>query len=327
MQSTVPAFTEEEYGRVYVLLASKVAHMLGRKLEEEDWTGVYCAAKGIPHQGWSNLNLDMIYEGLGVEHKMMMKDSAETILALCGTALMHPSATRAIRIESTNVDPNVVMRSVFEQYREYLEKREAKIRESNPEVEPDFRSGWLIWQRSLREFLYFEYEAIAPNSDDYRAEWMVTSNRRGARRESKRLWIYHRETGQKRYSVTTDAGIKIQPYFDIPPLGDPNLYHFVVQGEPIDTGHIRLWLTGSTTRELKLFIREIDDPDSLSRAILEAVSGYEGTERVNALIGEDAHAVILSVEAYDALASTFPEAVSDEHRMQLLIAYLRGSRQ
>ena len=42
--------------------------MMGRKLEEGDWAEVYCRAKGLPNQGWSNLNIDVMHEGLGVEH-------------------------------------------------------------------------------------------------------------------------------------------------------------------------------------------------------------------------------------------------------------------
>ena len=49
--------------------------------------------------------------------------------------------------------------------------------------------------------------------------------------------MYEKITKQKRYSVTTSAGIKIQPYFDVPPPNDQNLYYFRVQSEPIDTDH------------------------------------------------------------------------------------------
>ena len=45
--------------------------MMGCKLEEEDWNRVYCEAKGIPHSGWSNLNIDVIHAGLGVEQKLL----------------------------------------------------------------------------------------------------------------------------------------------------------------------------------------------------------------------------------------------------------------
>ena len=63
---TLAAFSPEEYQRAHRLLATRVAFMLGRKLEEGDWAEVYCAAKGIPYTGWSNLAIDVVYQGLGV---------------------------------------------------------------------------------------------------------------------------------------------------------------------------------------------------------------------------------------------------------------------
>jgi hypothetical protein len=68
---TLRAFTEAEKDRVRVLLASKVATMMGRKMEENDWLEVYCMSKGIPLQAWSNRNIDVNFNGLGVEHKML----------------------------------------------------------------------------------------------------------------------------------------------------------------------------------------------------------------------------------------------------------------
>ena len=75
---TLPAFTKEEYHNAHILLASRVATMLGRKLEEGDWAEVYCKAKNIPIQGWSNLSIDILHKGLGVEHKMLCKPSDKT---------------------------------------------------------------------------------------------------------------------------------------------------------------------------------------------------------------------------------------------------------
>ena len=54
----LPAFRKEELERDHVLLATRVAFMMGRKFEEGDWSYVYCKAKEIPEQGWSNLNID-----------------------------------------------------------------------------------------------------------------------------------------------------------------------------------------------------------------------------------------------------------------------------
>jgi hypothetical protein len=56
---TLAAFTPEQYATAHRLLAAKVARMMGRKLEEGDWADVYCRAKGLPSQRWSNLNIDV----------------------------------------------------------------------------------------------------------------------------------------------------------------------------------------------------------------------------------------------------------------------------
>lgn len=66
---TLKAFSDEQFQAAKLHLATKVVHMMGRKLEEGDWNSVYCAAKGIPYTGWSNLNIDVNYQGLGVEQK------------------------------------------------------------------------------------------------------------------------------------------------------------------------------------------------------------------------------------------------------------------
>lgn len=99
-------FTEEEYSRAKVFLATQVAHMMGRKLEEDDWNKVYCAAKGIPHSGWSNLNIDVNHKGLGVEQKLLRVSGlrGRPIKSACGTTMMHPAATRSIRIDDTSPD-------------------------------------------------------------------------------------------------------------------------------------------------------------------------------------------------------------------------------
>lgn len=68
---TLPAFKPDQRTRAHTLLAAKVAYMMGRKFEEGDWAEVYCKAKGIPVKGWSNLNIDIMHDGLGVKHKML----------------------------------------------------------------------------------------------------------------------------------------------------------------------------------------------------------------------------------------------------------------
>ena len=99
--STLTALTTEEAGRAKLLLAAKVASMVGRKLEEGDWKEIYCKAKNIPDSGWSNLQIDVNYGGLGIELKILRitRLGAKAIKDICGTTRMHPAATRSIRID------------------------------------------------------------------------------------------------------------------------------------------------------------------------------------------------------------------------------------
>ena len=77
-------------------------------------------------------------------------------------------------------------------------------------------------------------------------------------KKSKNLWVYDIKSGKKRYSITTTAGAKIQPYFDVPPPNHPNLYHFVVQGEKYEDQLIRIWLTKTTAKLLEITYGTLD---------------------------------------------------------------------
>ena len=187
--------------------------------------------------------------------------------------------------------------------------------------EPDMRIGWLLWQDSLREFLYFEYPMAIPNSDDYWAEWHESKTRGRSRKGSKNLWIFHKAAKQKRYSVTTEAGIKIQPYFDVPPPNDPNLYRFIVQGEGVEANLVRLWITVATARELRRLIGELD-PARLSELIVGISAKIEASAEGDVTADMEAQPIMITKAAYIALVESF-EGVSDEHRIQLLTAYLR----
>jgi hypothetical protein len=92
------------------VLATRVAQMMGRKFEEADWSFAYCTAKNIPEQKWSNLHIDVMHSGLGVEQKMLCVGEGKPLMSYAGTTQMHPSATRSIRIVSTDVQPEVAMR-------------------------------------------------------------------------------------------------------------------------------------------------------------------------------------------------------------------------
>lgn len=168
---TLSAFTPAQARTAHALLADKVAHMMGRKFEEGDWGEVYCAAKGIPEQSWSNLNIDIMHDGLGVEHKMLCYRSNADLAEALGQTFMHPAATRSIRVPSLDSDPNDAMRNIFEQYKDLIQHRADKVAESTVSARaPDMRTGWLLWQESLRQFLYFEESMQAPDPADYYAE-------------------------------------------------------------------------------------------------------------------------------------------------------------
>ena len=317
---TLPVFTEEERKEAHRLLATRVAFMNGRKFEEGDWAAVYCTAKKIPLRGWSNLEIDVIHGSLGVEHKMLCYRSGVNLKDACGKTLMHPAATRSIRISSTNAAPNKVMREVLTQYAQLVEARREKIRlQSQGRRKPDLRTGWLLWQVSLRQFMYFEEEMLPPIPDDYEAEWVESGG--GSRKGSKNLWIYERETGIKRYSITTQAGAKIQPYFDVPPPTNPNLYLFTVIGEVLDTGYVRIWLTDATAREIKRLIGSLDVRE-VSNTILKCAELASEIEKTDMSYTELAEPVIITTEAYQALQAVFP-GVNDDHSFRLLAEFLQ----
>lgn len=180
---TLPCFTPEQKDRVHVLLAVRVAHMMGRKLEESDWSYVYCRAKDIPEVSWSNLNIDIMHENLGVEHKMLCYRSDTTLAQAFGTTLMHPAATRSIRVPPLDTDPNEAMQDILNQYASLIRARRAKVKEQNKTGKPvDMRTGWLLWQESLRQFLYFEEPMVEPNPDNFYAEWVEHRARGGLRK-------------------------------------------------------------------------------------------------------------------------------------------------
>lgn len=315
------AFNHTERDLAKRWLATQVASMMGRKLEEGDWSRVYCLAKNIPEKGWSNLHIDVNHQGLGLEMKLLRIPRVQnrSIKSVCGTMLMHPSATRSIRIDDTSRSATDVMRDVFRQYAELIQARTNSVKEAAPDKTPDMRTGWLIWENSLTEFLYFEEQMLPPNPEQFTAEWNDTPAK-GVRKASRSLWIYDKSTRQKRYSVTTSAGIKIQPYFEVPLPSDHNLYYFRVQNEPVNATTVRLWISAATAYAIKNKLGSLDS-DIVSTAILNAI------ERVGNIVQAPeeeegfAVAVDISKEAYIQLAAAW-EAVSDEHHAQILLKAL-----
>jgi len=324
--SALQAFSPTEYGRAKRLLATQVAAMMGRKLEEGDWTKVYCAAKGLSDPGWSNLHVDVNENGLGLEMKLLRiaNLNGHSIKVVCGTTLMHPAATRSIRIDDGSACADDVMWSVFSQYAELIQERTESVREKAPGVDPAMRTGWLIWESGLSEFLYFEESMIIPDPNEYYAEWNETPAR-GARKGSRSLWIFEKQSQRKRYSVTTSAGIKIQPYFDVPPTSDPNLYYFRVQSEPVDNTTVVLWVAGQTARALQRVLGSLD-LDVVSGAVLRAVGSQSGATNPDDERQEElAVPIQISMEAHARLVDCWGGAVSDEHRAQLLLKVLGGA--
>lgn len=322
MSSALPCFTAEEKAKAHALLAIRVAHMMGRKFEEGDWSHVYCRSKGIAERGWSNLDIDVMHQNFGIEHKMLCFRSKPSIEEACGTTLMHPSATRSIRTPPLDTDPNEAMADVLTQYAHLIRERARKVSEQNyTDQEVDMRTGWLLWQQSLRQFLYFEEPMSEPDPSLYYAEWVERESGSGARKGSKNLWIYERDSGRKRYSVTTSAGAKIQPYFDIPPPNDPNLYIFTVIGEQLNLGEIRIWLTLSTKNDLLRVVGSLEE-GAINKLILDTAKDVRVAEAHSVMIEEPGYQLHLTVNAYQALKTSFP-GVSDEHSMRLLIEQLQ----
>jgi hypothetical protein len=362
MAQLVQAFTPNEARTIHIALASRVASMLGRKFEEGDWSAVYCASKGIPETGWSNLSIDVAHGALGVEHKMICARSDQPIRNLCGTSIMHPAGTRSIRIPAID-DATTAARDILQQYCDLIDARkrfvecfdafnnqlidrDAAIQEIlgiYPDLklvtakkiipqeptpthelavrrEADMRTGWLIWQDSLAEFLYFEERTLSPNPLDYTAEWVESGG--GRRKKSKNLWVYHSATGQKHFSITTEAGAKIQPYFVVPPPSDANLYYFRVQGEPVENGMIRIWLTDMTAGYLQHLLGSLETP-IVEQAIREVANRSFVAEAPPSLHAFGAMPLLLHADIYRQLCTIF-KGVSDEHRMQLLIKALEN---
>ena len=156
------------------------------------------------------------------------------------------------------------------------------------------------------------------NQRNFYAEWNETAAR-GARKASKSLWIYEKATGQKRYSVTTSAGIKIQPYFDVPPPNDSNLAYFRVQSEPLDDDTIILWVAAATAAQLKQRLGSIEK-ETVSKAVCEATQKFREDDEFSIDDQHPAVPIHVSKDAFVLLEHW--NGVSDDHRIQLLIKSL-----
>src|SRR5207249_12314574 len=115
--------------------------------------------------------------------------------------------------------------------------------------------------------------------------------------------------------LTTAAGAKIQPYFDVPPPNDANLYIFKVQGEEIADGIIRIWVGASTARELQHLVGSLT-AERLMEVIASVASDPREVDGRAVPAREQAVSITLASESYGLLVATFPGAVSDEHLAQ-----------
>ncbi len=288
---------------------------------------------------------------------MMCRRSHQPIMEACGTSLMHPAGTRAIRIPDEK-DATQAARIVLQQYVEIIENRTAIVRivneyhhsllskietvaalcalgmsqisakkalpvERNPvgsaNDAPDMRMGWLLWKENLSEFLYFEEPMIKPRPENFIAEWRDSGG--GRRKKSRNLWVYDKETQAKVYSITTEAGAKIQPYFTVPMPNDPNLYHFVVQGEDYGNGLVRVWLTKVTASLLQEILGNLQ-PETIAIAVERANFAQKVKELSPNSFGVLAVEVLIPSTTYVHLQNVF-NGVSDEHNFKQLLDALR----
>jgi hypothetical protein len=311
---TLPAFSQEEFGKAKSLLAARVAYMMGRKLEEADWAHVYCKSRGLDALGWSNLNADVTVAGLSLEHKMMRCSESEAIKKHCGTRMMHPALTRRVSLPDIE-DPNKAMRFVINSYQKVLDDRLSKVNAISGGKLVELRSGWLLYDSSLTEFLYFEEHSKNLNPKKHRAVWSERLKKgEGGRRGNRNLWIYD-ENDEKVWSVTGGgSGTKIQPYFKVPAANDKYLYYFRVQGEPMGSETVKVWITESTARNLCQILGQLD-PRRINDAILN-VSASDGILAASHEC-EEIRELVIELNAYMALKDKFL-GVSDEHRFQLL---------
>ena len=235
---------------------------------------------------------------------------------------MHPAATRSIRIPTGRVSAERAMREILQQYAELIQQRTEKVREDAPaRARPDMRTGWLIWQENLRQFLYFEERMAAPNPDEYTAKWVESGG--GTRKGSRNLWIYEKVGQKKRFSVTSAAGAKIQPYFDVPLPDDPKLYIFTVIGEVILEGTVRCWLTRTTLQDLEQLLGTVNS-ETVTKAIRENIAALPLAE-AGPLVQEPAEPLDIPAETYELLKSRLP-GVNDDHCFQLLIRVLKRKK-
>lgn len=304
----------------------------GRKLEEGDWTEVYCAAVGVEDTGWSNLEIDVIGKindvPRAIEMKMLGLGDDPVVDAL-GSWKMHPAATRRVTL-NTAISPEDAMQAVLDDYSDVLASHRKRASETLGVDESlvELKSGWLLWRQDLSEFAYWEEELKVPEIGSLRAEWRERQGTSGGRRRvTKNLWIYDVETDRKIYSVTDPAaGTKIQPYFKVPDSLD-ELHHF--QTRTVEDGSVTVWLDLPTEASLQSVLSERlkigeSEADAIARLAAEYAASAPSDSEQNS--GSLVASVVLPVDAYAAVSDRSGGA-DDNSAIKLFVEWLlaRGS--
>jgi len=239
--------------------------LLGRKVEEGDWTDVYCKVKKAPPPGWSNLPFrDYIHNGVGVEFKLLCRQNP---IGDVGRSLMHPSATRTISFDE-NESAESAKRKVLTQWGAQIGEFEERIRKTSKSGKVDARWGILLWSPDHTQFLYFEERLVKPDPSDYSARWHDGQHRGNATRN---LHIFEKETGEKKFSCTLPRnGAKLQPYFDVPTEAQGAV---LFELKKVDL--VALYVTRPLRERLGVEFPDLSDDE----IIQELLAGYHRAER------------------------------------------------
>lgn len=213
MPEYLRAFTDDEMLEATVAVTKLTRTLQGRKVEEDDWTNLYCEIKNAPNMPWSNMPFrDYIHDGVGVEFKLLKRSSPS---ASIDNWLMHPAATRKIDFDET-IPPDEAMEKVFCDWNTLINEFEERVRATSRDGRADIRWGVLLWAEDHSEFLYFEERLEKPKVENFYARWHDGQHRGQSTRN---LHIFDRATGDKRFSCTLPRnGSKLQPYFRIPSI-------------------------------------------------------------------------------------------------------------
>ena len=204
-------FTADQFAAAEIEAKRLSRTLQGRKLEEGDWTDLYCRAKGTPSTGWSNLPFrDHLHDGIGVEFKLLCRPNPAQDM---GRALMHPSATRTINFDESGSAASAT-KTVLEQWGNQIKVFGQRIASTSEAGTYEARWGILLWAPDHSQFLYFEEALTKPDPESFEGRWVNGSHRN---RPTRDLHIFERGTEKKRYSCTLPRnGAKLQPYFDVP---------------------------------------------------------------------------------------------------------------